>query len=160
MADGPATGTASALTLTRVFDAPRALVFKVGSMPEHLAAWWGPKGFVARSVELDFRVGGAWRVILRSEEARFDFHMGGVYREIRVPERLSFSFKWDATHGKAALDTIATITLTEQAGKTRLDLHQSPFQMLEARASHQGGWGDTFDRLAAYLATLESPLPH
>ena len=143
-----------ALTLSRTFDAPRALVFKLWSEPAHLARWWGPKGFVARSVEMDFRVGGAWKVILKSEEAGFDFHMGGVYREIRAPERLSFTFKWDAAHGKAALDTVATITLTEQDGKTRLDLHQAPFQMLDARASHQGGWGDVFDRLEAYLAGL------
>jgi uncharacterized protein YndB with AHSA1/START domain len=148
-----------ALTITRVFDAPRALVFKLWSEPAHLARWWGPHGWNVASVVMDFRAGGAWKVCLRSADG-LDFWMGGEYREIRAPERLVFSFKWDAAHGKAKLDTVATITLTEQGGKTRLDLHQAPFAALDARASHQGGWGDTFDRLAAYLAALESPLPH
>ncbi|WP_119419385.1 SRPBCC domain-containing protein [Desertibaculum subflavum] len=144
----------SALSLTRVFDAPRALVFRLWSEPAHLARWWGPQGFAVKSVEMDFRVGGAWKVCLHAD-AGFDFWMGGEYREIRAPERLVFTFKWEAAHGKPKLDTVATITLTEQGGKTRLDLHQAPFQALDARAAHQGGWGDTLDRLAAYLAEVE-----
>jgi uncharacterized protein YndB with AHSA1/START domain len=145
--------TVPALTLTRTFDAPRALVFKVWSEPAHLARWWGPHGWRVATVEMNFRVGGAWKVCLRSDDG-LDFWMGGVYQEIRAPERLVFTFKWDAAHGKAKLDTVATVTLTEEGGKTRLHLHQAPFALAEARASHEGGWGDTLDRLAAYLATL------
>jgi uncharacterized protein YndB with AHSA1/START domain len=147
--------TQNALTLTRVFDAPRALVFKLWSEPQHLARWWGPQGWRVATVAMDFRIGGAWKVCLCSDDG-LDFWMGGEYREIRAPERLVFSFKWDAAHGKPKLDTVATVILTEEGGKTRLDLHQAPFAARDARAAHQGGWGDTLDRLAAYLAEVEA----
>ena len=78
------------LVITRVLDAPRSLVFKVWTEPEHLVRWWGPKDFTAPSLEMDVRPGGAWRACIRSAEGT-DYWMQGVYREVVEPVHHSFS---------------------------------------------------------------------
>ena len=83
------------LTITRVLDAPRSLVFKVWTQPEHMVRWLGPKGFTAPSCKLEVRPGGAWRACIRSAEG-VDHWMRGVYREVAPPERLVFTFAWKA----------------------------------------------------------------
>jgi uncharacterized protein YndB with AHSA1/START domain len=78
------------VVITRVFDAPRSLVFKAWTDPEHMARWWGPTGFTNTICELDARVGGAWRIVMRSP-AGIEYPCGGVYRGIVEPERLVFT---------------------------------------------------------------------
>jgi uncharacterized protein YndB with AHSA1/START domain len=78
------------VVITRVFDAPRGLVFKAWTDPKHMAQWWGPRGFTNPICELDARVGGAWRIVMRSP-AGIEYPCGGVYREIVEPERLVFT---------------------------------------------------------------------
>jgi uncharacterized protein YndB with AHSA1/START domain len=65
-ASAPASAVKREVVITRVFDAPRGLVFKAWTDPEHMARWWGPKGFTNPICELDARVGGAWRIVMRS----------------------------------------------------------------------------------------------
>ena len=60
--------TAHELVITRVFDAPRALVFKCWTDPQHASMWWGPQGFTLEACQMDVRVGGAWRMGMRSPE--------------------------------------------------------------------------------------------
>ena len=79
------------LSITRVFDAPRELVFQAWSDPKHVMSWWGPRGFTMMSWTMDFRPGGAWRGCIRSPEG-LDYWSQGVYREIVPPERLVFTF--------------------------------------------------------------------
>ena len=73
--------------MTRVFDAPRRLVFEAMTQPEHLVRWFGPHGWTLAACEVDFRPGGAWRFVLRGPDGR-DMGMRGVYQEITPPERL------------------------------------------------------------------------
>jgi uncharacterized protein YndB with AHSA1/START domain len=82
------------LRITRVFDAPRELVFEVWTKPEHQVHWMGPKDFTVPSCEIDFRVGGAYRTCI-VERTGVEYWMRGVYREIVVPEKLVFSFAWE-----------------------------------------------------------------
>jgi uncharacterized protein YndB with AHSA1/START domain len=140
------------LVITRVLDAPRSLVFKVWTQPEHLVRWWGPKGFTAPSWEMDVRPGGAWRACIRSPEGT-DLWMRGVYREVVAPERLVFTFAWE-TQGEPGHETLVTVTFAEQDGRTRLTFHQAVFESVESRDSHHGGWSECFDRLEDYLARL------
>src|SRR3981081_2563312 len=77
------------VVITRVFDAPRALVFRAWTDPQHLARWWGPQGFSNPVCETDVRIGGAWRIVMRGPDGA-EYPGGGVYREIVVPERLVF----------------------------------------------------------------------
>jgi len=139
------------LTITRIFDAPRHLVFKAWSAPEHLARWWGPSGFTLPVCEMDFRPGGAYRYCMRSPDGK-EYWVRGVYREIIEPERLVLSGGWEDAAGKVGHETTTTITFEEQGGKTKLTLHNGVFESVASRDSHRGGWNGSIERLAEYLA--------
>ncbi len=141
------------LLITRVFDAPRSLVFEVWTKPEHMRHWLGPSGFTATSCEMDVRPGGAYRACIRSPEGQ-DYWMRGVYREIVVPERLVFTFAWENEKGEPGYETLVTVTFAEHDGKTKLTFHQAVFESTAERDSHRGGWSECFDRLETYLAEM------
>lgn len=144
---------ARVLVITRILDAPRSLVFKVWTKPEHMVRWLGPSGFQTTSCEMDVRLGGAYRACIRSPEGK-DYWMQGVYREIVEPERLVFTFAWEDDKGKPGYETLVTVTLAEYEGKTKLTFHQAVFESTAERDSHREGWSESFDRLEAYLAKL------
>jgi uncharacterized protein YndB with AHSA1/START domain len=141
------------LVLSRLFDAPRALVFKVWTQPEHLARWWGPRGFTLISYEADVRVGGAFRFGTRSPE-NTEHWAHGTYREVTPPERLVFTTAWEHPDGSPKHETVVTLTFAEQDGKTKLTLKQTLFESVTSRDLHRGGWSTTLDLLEDYLATL------
>jgi uncharacterized protein YndB with AHSA1/START domain len=134
------------LVIERVFNAPRDLVFKAWTDPDHIAKWFGPRDHPAREVNVDVRPGGQWRGCLRSTETGNDLWLGGVYREVVPPERLVFTFAWEE-EGERGLETVVTITLAEQGGKTLMTFRQVPFQSAGELDGHRGGWTSTFDRL-------------
>jgi uncharacterized protein YndB with AHSA1/START domain len=139
------------LVITRVFDAPRGLVFKAWTEPEHLERWQGaPRGFTVTAHQMEVRPGGAYRVCMRSPEG-VDHWLQGVYREIVEPERLVFTHVWLDAQGRPGKETLVTITFAERGGKTELTLHQTGFKSVESRDGHKEGWTSTFDRLAGYL---------
>lgn len=142
------------LALTRVFDAPQALVFKVWSAPEHLARWWGPRGFTVISFEADVRPGGAFRFGIRSPEGT-EHWAHGIYREVERPARLVFTTAWEDSDGKAKHETLVTLSFAEEKGKTRLSFRQALFELVNARDLHEGGWSSTLDLLADYLAAMQ-----
>jgi len=139
------------LLITRVFDAPRALVFAAWTRPEHLARWWGPQGFVNVAWEMDVRPGGAWfRRMQAPDGALYAKH--GVYREVVAPERLVFTYVNQAADGTQDRETLVTVTFEEQGARTLLTLHHTGFESVEARDAHQGGWSSCMERFAEYLA--------
>lgn len=138
------------LVITRILDAPRELVFKVWTQPEHLVRWWGPPGYTLPSCKAEFRPGGAYRYLMRSP-AGIDSRLVGVFREIAAPERLVFTFAWEDEGGKLGPETLVTLTLAEHGAKTKFTLHQAVFESLTARDSHHGGWSGALDRLADYV---------
>ena len=141
------------LVMTRVFDAPRALVFKAWTEPEHLVRWWGPRGFVVLSYEATVRPGGSFRFGIRSPAGE-EHWAHGTYREIVAPERLVFITAWEHPDGSPKHETLVTLSFAEHAGKTELTLRQAVFESVTARDLHGEGWGSTLDLLAGYLATL------
>jgi uncharacterized protein YndB with AHSA1/START domain len=144
------------LLINRSFDAPRALVFRVWSAPEHVVRWWGPKDFVVLGVKLDFRPGGAWRVGMRSPDGK-DYWASGIYREIVAPERLVFTFAWDEFEDQPTHEMLVTIGFEDVGGRrTRMSFRQAPFRDVENRDSHVEGWSESFDRLQALLASMSS----
>ncbi len=136
------------LVITRMFDAPRNLVFEAWTKPEHLVHWWGPRGFTLPTCEMDFRAGGAFRLGMRSPEGH-DYWFQGVYREIVEPERIVFTgmIDEDPSH-----EVLTTVMFAEQAGKTRLTVRQTYTFESEATRGAQEGWTQSLDRLTAYLA--------
>jgi uncharacterized protein YndB with AHSA1/START domain len=143
------------LVITRVFDAPRSLVFKAWTDPKHISNWWGPRHHPATQLEMDVRPGGVWRNCLKSTETGEELWHGGIFREVVEPERLVFTFAWDEA-GERGAETVVTVTFAEENGRTRMTLRQAPFQSIEQRDGHGGGWSSTFDRLEDHLGALRA----
>jgi uncharacterized protein YndB with AHSA1/START domain len=139
------------LIITRVFHAPRELVYKAWTDPRHAKQWWGPRDYPATYVGMDDRPGGRWRSCLTSTETGKELWQGGVIREIAPPERLVFTFAW-AEEGERGLETLVTVTFADENGKTLMTFRQTPFQSVEERDGHRGGWSSAFDRLDEQLA--------
>lgn len=148
------------LVISRLFDAPRELVWRVWTDPEHAKHWMGPRGFTAPHLKQDARVGGSWRLCLRPDDnptgaggptgGGGDLWQGGVFREIKAPERIVLTFAWDEPNGKRGPESTVTIQLDDQDGKTRLTFRQAPFPSVQERDGHRVGWNSSFDRLADY----------
>ncbi len=105
------------IVMTRLFNAPRALVFEVMSKPEHVRRWWGNlgDGYSVPVCEIDFRVGGKWRFVNVHPKGEAAFH--GVYREIDAPGRLVFTEIFEPFPDA---ESVVTSQLTEEGGMTRL----------------------------------------
>jgi uncharacterized protein YndB with AHSA1/START domain len=157
--DAKASALASAVkrevVITRVFDAPRELVFKAWIDPKRMAQWWGPRGFTNPICELDARVGGAWRIVMRSP-ARIEYPCGGVYREIVEPERLVFTNIATDNEGYPVLDGLTTVIIAEHGGKTKLTLQTRAVAVVAHAAAYlagmEAGWTQSLERLAEELA--------
>ena len=139
------------LSITRLFDAPRSLVFAAWTQPEHLARWWGPQGFVNLAWEMDVRPGGAWFRRMQGPDGAL-YTKRGVYREVVAPERLVFTYVNQAADGTLERETLVTVTFEEEGARTRLTLHHTGFDSVEARDAHEGGWSSCMERFADYLA--------
>lgn len=147
----PMTTTDLELTITRVFDAPRELVFEVWTNPDHLAKWWGPTGFTTESCTVKLVEGGGWRICIRDSADGAEHWATGTYHEIVPPERLVFSFAWEEPKGSPGHDTLVTITFSDLAGKTEMSFHQAVFESVASRDGHVAGWMETFADLATHL---------
>jgi uncharacterized protein YndB with AHSA1/START domain len=141
------------LVMTRVFDAPRELVFKVWTDPKHLALWWGPRGFTNPVCEVDPRTGGAILIHMRGPDGTV-YPMSGVYEEIVRPERLVF-LSWVPNKEKPLFEQRTVVTLTEEGGKTKLTVQvriiKSTSEAAPMLAGMNEGWKQTLDRLAEYV---------
>jgi uncharacterized protein YndB with AHSA1/START domain len=135
------------LTIVRVFDAPRELVFKAWSSPEHLSRWFGPKLFTVTSCEIDFRAGGVFRFVLRGPDGK-DYPFDGSYLEIVEPSRIVFSGN---IHDVPGQDVMTTVTFAEHEGKTKLTVHQTYAFESDATRGAPIGWSQTLDHLAEFL---------
>jgi uncharacterized protein YndB with AHSA1/START domain len=164
-----ATSTADReIAATRVFDAPRELVFKAWTESERLKQWWGPKGFTMLSLKLDLRPGDVFHYCMRAPNGS---EMWGkfVYREIVAPKRIVFVNSFSDANGNLTrhplspswpLEVLTTLTFAEHEGKTTLKLQGSPISATEeehnafeaGHKSMQQGFTGTLDQLAAYLA--------
>ena len=145
------TASESELVITRVFDAPLALVFAAWTEPEHLARWSGPQGFTVPHRTMDLREGGRYRACLRSPEGA-EHWVGGVYKTLQPPHRLVMTHAWEDEHGEPGPQTLVTVTLSEESpGKTRMHFRQSGFDSASSRDGHARGWASSFERLQALL---------
>jgi uncharacterized protein YndB with AHSA1/START domain len=144
------------VTITRLVAAPRDLVFRAWTEPAHLARWWGPQGFTNPVCEVDARVGGELRIVMRGPDGT-DYPMRGVFREVVAPERLVFTnFPVDA-QDRPLMDGLTTVTFGAEGGKTRLTIATRATGLAAVAArmleGMQAGWTQSIDRLEAYVAT-------
>lgn len=139
------------IMMTRVFDAPRELVFNAYTDPRAIAQWWGPRAYTTVVDQLDLRPGGTWRFINRNAEG-VEFGFRGEYREIVPPERLVSTFEFEGMPGHVALNTAI---FEEHDGKTTVTA-TSLFETVEDRdgmlnSGMESGARESWDRLAEYL---------
>jgi uncharacterized protein YndB with AHSA1/START domain len=143
------------IVMTRVFDAPRELVFKACTDPNLIPQWWGPKYLTTTVDRMDVKQGGIWRFIHHDADGnKYAFH--GVYHEILSPERLIYTFEFEPVPGHVSLETA---TFEEHDGKTKLT-DRSVFQTIEDRdgmlqSGMEGGAVETWDRLAELLEKMQ-----
>jgi uncharacterized protein YndB with AHSA1/START domain len=143
------------IAMTRVFDAPRELVFKAYTDPSRIPQWWGPKGFTTTVDQMDVRPGGVWRFVQRGPDGS-EYAFNGVYREIAPPQRIVSTFEFEGMPGHVSVETL---TLEEHTGKTKVT-SMSLFQTVEDRDSMlqsgmEAGAAETYDRFAELLEALQ-----
>ena len=141
------------ILLTRQFNAPRKLVFEVMSNPQHLAQWWGPRSMKFVVCEVDFRVGGNYRYVLRGPDGN-DYGFRGEYQEILIPERVVSTFEFEGLPGHGSVETM---TLIEREGLTTLNV-RCLYQSSQDRDGHlhsgmESGARESHDRLEEFLAS-------
>jgi uncharacterized protein YndB with AHSA1/START domain len=136
------------LRLERALPAPPAVVYRALTDPEELAKWWGPRGFTAPSVAFDPQIGGSYRIAMQPPDGDL-FHLSGEFREVDPPARLAYTFRWDPPDPDDR-ETLATLSLRDRGEMTEV-LTQGEFATEERRAIHEGGWTDSFERLARVL---------
>ncbi|MGE4250626.1 MAG: SRPBCC domain-containing protein [Parvibaculaceae bacterium] len=141
------------LRMSRLFAAPRDVVFGLWTDPDHLIHWWGPKGFPTLACEIDLKVGGAWRIRSRTPDG-MTFSSYGVFHEVSPPERLVFSHSFDFPGQPLGPSTLVTARFLEENGKTRLTFHQGLFDTADDRDGHEEGWNSAFDLIDDYLRLL------
>ena len=141
------------LEIERVFNAPRAVVWRAWTDPDQMARWLGPKGFTGEVEKMEPHPGGSYRFHLRGPDG--DHWAQGVNREVEAPERLVYTWAWADAKGKPTTpETLVTVTFAEhEGGRTRLTLRQEGFDSISARDGHRFGWNSAFDCLAEYLAS-------
>ena len=154
------------LVVSRVFDAPRALVWKAWTDPQYVKQWWGPKGFTAPVCKMDFRVGGKFLWCMKSPEGQ-EFWNGGEYHEIVLHEKIVYSLYFADSQGNKvepahygmeheAIDDARDVVMFEDLGNGRTKLTVIGNETMEdAKSSGQlEGWNEILDKVAAVIAGL------
>ena len=144
------------IVITRVFDAPREVLFKTYTDRDLIAQWWGPRNFTTAIDVMDVKPGGRWRFVQR-DAAGVEYAFNGVYHEVRSPERIVSTFEFEGVPGHVSLDTV---TFAELGGRTKLT-DQTVFQTVEDRdgmlqEGMEEGVFETMDRLAELLSKAKT----
>jgi uncharacterized protein YndB with AHSA1/START domain len=146
------------IRMTRLFNAPRHLVFEAMTRPEHVKQWWGRlgEGYSVPVCEIDLRVGGAWRFVNRHPEGEAAFH--GEYREIAPPSRLVFTEIFEEFPDSVS---VVTTEFTDEDGRTRMTATVR-YPSLDVRdmvlaSGMSTGAGISYDRLEDLVAALQRP---
>lgn len=144
------------IVLTRVFNAPRRVVFEAWTNPDHVKQWYGCSIMTLAICEIDLRVAGAYRYVMR-DSSGINHTMEGTYREITPPARLVYTERY-VTEGFTSNEALVTVIFAEHDGMTTLTstiLHESKAD----RDGHLGtgmekGAAEVYDRLAAHIETM------
>jgi uncharacterized protein YndB with AHSA1/START domain len=141
------TATKPSLTLKRRFNAPPAKVYAAWADAENLRRWMGPRDVEPLLVEADVRVGGRYRLVMRSPDGE-EHDVSGVYREVLPGEKLVFTWAWKSTPERQSL---VTVLVKPDGDGTLLTLIHEQFFDEAARDRHEYGWTGCLEKLATYL---------
>jgi uncharacterized protein YndB with AHSA1/START domain len=160
-------GDTKDLIITRLFDAPRELVWKAWTAPERVMHWWGPRGFTSPVSRIDLRLGGEYLSCMRSPGGK-DFWSKGIFREIVALQRLVMTDSFADEKGNIVpasyygmstdfpLELLITVIFEERDGKTELTLRHTGMPPGADSEGARQGWSESFDKLAEYLETEKS----
>lgn len=150
------------IVITRVFNAPRELVYKAWTEPKHIEQWYGPKGFTTRVTEMDLRPDGRWCYIMIGPDGT-EYPSKGVFREIVPPERLVATDEFGEGIEKVLTvdlpkGMVTTATFEDLGGKTRLTI-QVMHDTVSDRRKHEemgvvAGWNSSLDCLEEALQSM------
>lgn len=147
------------LVIEREFNFKPELVWKAWTEPELLKQWWGPEGYTAPAISLDFRVGGKYLFCMRSPEGK-DYWSTGVFREIIPMSKIVYTDSFSDANGNVVPGTyygmgedfpselLVTLTFQEVDGMTRFTLKHSELPVREQFEDAQSGWNASLDKLA------------
>ena len=136
------------LRVSRTFDAPRARVFRAWTDAEEVKRWMGPGTTNVRGTEMDLRVGGRYRIHMRSAEGQ-DFHVSGVYREVSPPERVVYTWQW--AHEPDVAPMLVTVEFHERGNRTEVVLTHEGLPSEASLKGHEHGWHGCLDKLPLAL---------
>ncbi|HXR60165.1 MAG TPA: SRPBCC domain-containing protein [Solirubrobacterales bacterium] len=137
------------MQIKRTFQAPAQAVFDAWTSEEVMRRWFhGEQAWETPHAEVDLRLGGSVRVVMRDPDKEEDHGGGGHYTEIDPPHRLAFTWTWDAD----GRQTLIELDFEESDGATTVTLTHSGLRDRESAISHEGGWGTALDNLEAALA--------
>jgi len=136
------------LVLTRAFAAPPEAVFDAWMTREEWQAWIGPEGMQCEVPEMEPRVGGRYRILMRMSDGR-TLPVAGVFKTIERPTRVAFTGGWESDPDRQSL---VTVTLAPTAGGTELTLRQEGLGTVQNRDDHGRGWSSALNKLERYLA--------
>jgi uncharacterized protein YndB with AHSA1/START domain len=152
--------------LERTFDAPRELVWRAWTDPDHFKRWFAPQNFDTPVAKIDLRPGGMNLFCMRDPDGK-EFWGKKVYREIVEPERLVYLDSFCDAEGNTVdastygmsdwpAEVLTTVTFDDDGGKTRITITSEVPMALAAKHGALEGWGQTLDKLAAFLATEQA----
>lgn len=144
--------TGHEFTLVREFDAPRDLVFRMWVDPAHLNAWSCPHGFtIPEATGGPARRGESFAVTMQGPDGQ-KHRLRGTYLDVSPVSRIVFTHAWEGEDGALSPETTVDVRLDDLGGSTRLTLHQAFFDNAGASEGHEGGWSESLDKLAQYIA--------
>ena len=137
------------LEVTRTLPARRAVVFRAFTVPEAVAGWWGPEGFVIPRLSWTPSVGAVYRIEMQPPEGEA-FHLAGEFTAVEPDERLALTFVWEPADPDD-VETVADLSFRGAGESTEVVLVQGPFKTEERRELHRGGWTESFAKLERFL---------
>lgn len=141
------------LNLEREFEAPVETLFRVWTEQELVSRWWGPEGFTTQHCSVDARVGGTYRVSMRSPNGT-DHTNIGEFLEVVPNERLVFTYAWEDEDGQPKHPMMVSVHFESLGQRSRVQVAHSGLENEVARDSHGEGWESTLNRLAGELRRL------
>lgn len=153
------------LVITRVFDAPRELVWRAWTEPELVMLWWGPKGYTSPVCKIDLRVGGKYLSCMRSPDGK-DIWSTGIYKEIVKPERIVITDSFSDDKGNVVpatqygmnpgfpLEMQVVVNFEERNGRTKLTLRHIGMPSEEDNEGARQGWNESLDKLEEHLSAM------
>jgi uncharacterized protein YndB with AHSA1/START domain len=143
-----AAGDKPSLSITRKINAPAERCFQAWTEPEALKRWFGPSGTEVLLAESDPRIGGHYRLVMRTPDGE-EHDVSGVFREVEANRKLVFTWAWKTTPERMSL---VTVEFTPEGASTALTLTHEQFLDEAARDRHRQGWTGALDKLVAHFA--------